>query len=239
MTGVQAFLRDDLTVFCREAPSEFNDHQREVFCVFSGSGVARLREYLNGGGTNTPLETGVIESDDEEGEAPAPPTHRHMPNGMPWPHGDQDGMEDEDMDDDETPVEGQGPMPHGLPGLGATGHLVDMHMNSSPGTDNVQIMATPQGLGLSQRELIYDRFHERIQSWDGVGGAMWAHGPSYGGAGPSGTMQTLPSQAMSQSGPSTGIQTTMGNDTAASPPSMREAQHMMGAVNMVDSEEGA
>jgi F-box and leucine-rich repeat protein GRR1 len=27
--------------------SEFNDHQRDVFCVFSGIGVQRLRNYLN------------------------------------------------------------------------------------------------------------------------------------------------------------------------------------------------
>ena len=26
---------------------EFNEHQRNVFCVFSGNGVSRLREYLN------------------------------------------------------------------------------------------------------------------------------------------------------------------------------------------------
>lgn len=47
MTGVQAFLREELLAFCREAPPEFNEHQRDVFCVFSGTGVARLREYLN------------------------------------------------------------------------------------------------------------------------------------------------------------------------------------------------
>ncbi|KAK5090983.1 SCF ubiquitin ligase complex subunit [Lithohypha guttulata] len=46
LTGVQAFLRDDLTRFCREAPTEFTHVQRDVFCVFSGDGVARLREYL-------------------------------------------------------------------------------------------------------------------------------------------------------------------------------------------------
>jgi hypothetical protein len=27
--------------------ADFNDHQRDVFCVFSGNGVNRLREYLN------------------------------------------------------------------------------------------------------------------------------------------------------------------------------------------------
>ncbi|WPG98860.1 Hypothetical protein R9X50_00165800 [Acrodontium crateriforme] len=47
LTGVQAFLRDELLAFCREAPPEFNDHQRDVFCVFSGTGVSRLREFLN------------------------------------------------------------------------------------------------------------------------------------------------------------------------------------------------
>lgn len=44
---MQAFLRDELLSFCREAPQEFNDHQRDVFCVFSGHGVARLRDHLN------------------------------------------------------------------------------------------------------------------------------------------------------------------------------------------------
>jgi F-box and leucine-rich repeat protein GRR1 len=47
LTGVQAFLRDELLTFCREAPPEFNEHQRDVFCVFSGTGVARLRDFLN------------------------------------------------------------------------------------------------------------------------------------------------------------------------------------------------
>jgi hypothetical protein len=46
LTGVQAFLREDLTRFCREAPPEFTHPQRDVFCVFSGDGVSRLREYL-------------------------------------------------------------------------------------------------------------------------------------------------------------------------------------------------
>lgn len=48
LTGVQAFhARDDLTRFCREAPPEFTHVQRDVFCVFSGEGVSRLRDYLN------------------------------------------------------------------------------------------------------------------------------------------------------------------------------------------------
>lgn len=44
---MQAFLREELTAFCREAPPEFTQQQREVFCVFSGDGVSRLRDFLN------------------------------------------------------------------------------------------------------------------------------------------------------------------------------------------------
>lgn len=44
---MQAFLHKDLTVFCRKAPPEFTQQQRDVFCVFSGEGVSRLRDYFN------------------------------------------------------------------------------------------------------------------------------------------------------------------------------------------------
>lgn len=47
LTGVQAFLDQELTAFCREAPPEFTQQQRDVFCVFSGDGVTRLRDHLN------------------------------------------------------------------------------------------------------------------------------------------------------------------------------------------------
>ncbi|KAI0995223.1 SCF E3 ubiquitin ligase complex F-box protein [Podosphaera aphanis] len=47
LTGVQAFLRRDLEQFCRAAPPEFTEHQRNVFCVFSGQGVLGLRQHLN------------------------------------------------------------------------------------------------------------------------------------------------------------------------------------------------
>ncbi|KAF3118423.1 SCF ubiquitin ligase complex subunit, partial [Orbilia oligospora] len=47
LTGVVCFLRKDLTRFCRPPPNEFNEHQRAVFCVFSGPGVAKLRNHLN------------------------------------------------------------------------------------------------------------------------------------------------------------------------------------------------
>ncbi|KAK3984748.1 SCF E3 ubiquitin ligase complex F-box protein grrA [Cladorrhinum sp. PSN332] len=47
LTGVPAFLRSDLEQFSRDAPQEFTEHQRSVFCVFSGQGVASLRRHLN------------------------------------------------------------------------------------------------------------------------------------------------------------------------------------------------
>ena len=47
LTGVQGFLRDEFQQFGREPPDEFTAHQRTVFCVFSGNGVNRLRQYLD------------------------------------------------------------------------------------------------------------------------------------------------------------------------------------------------
>lgn len=47
LTGVHAFLRNEFQQFGREPPPEFTEHQRSVFCVFSGNCVKRLRDYLN------------------------------------------------------------------------------------------------------------------------------------------------------------------------------------------------
>ncbi|KAK7207880.1 hypothetical protein BZA70DRAFT_233904 [Myxozyma melibiosi] len=47
LTGIPAFLRPELTQYCREPPQEFNSHQQSVFCVFSGPGVTKLRQHLN------------------------------------------------------------------------------------------------------------------------------------------------------------------------------------------------
>lgn len=47
LTGVPSFMREDLLQFCREPPAEFTQHQQQVFCVFSGQGVKRLRDHLN------------------------------------------------------------------------------------------------------------------------------------------------------------------------------------------------
>ncbi|KKA26324.1 hypothetical protein TD95_003516 [Thielaviopsis punctulata] len=47
LTAVSAFLNEDFQKLGRSPPPEFTDHQRELFCVFSGSGVSNLRDFLN------------------------------------------------------------------------------------------------------------------------------------------------------------------------------------------------
>lgn len=68
LTGVPSFRRADLQSYCRSPPKvcsgcsspscllqlsnspycqEFNAHQQQSFCVYSGRGVAELRRYLN------------------------------------------------------------------------------------------------------------------------------------------------------------------------------------------------
>ncbi|VUC21700.1 unnamed protein product [Clonostachys rosea] len=47
LTGVAAFQRDEFQPFCRPAPQEFTQHQRNVFCVFSGNMVSDFRRFLN------------------------------------------------------------------------------------------------------------------------------------------------------------------------------------------------
>jgi F-box and leucine-rich repeat protein GRR1 len=47
LTGVAAFQRDDFQPYCRTAPTDFTQHQRDVFCVFSGPQVSKFRDFLN------------------------------------------------------------------------------------------------------------------------------------------------------------------------------------------------
>ncbi|KAI0145103.1 RNI-like protein [Xylariaceae sp. FL1272] len=99
LTGVPAFLRDDLDNFCREAPKDFTEHQRAVFCVFSGNGVTGLREYLNTREEFAEFRQGRPQ---RRRAAVAPPA-----NGTAAPAPDIDGFEDGDgVDDDEDLAEG-------------------------------------------------------------------------------------------------------------------------------------
>ncbi|TFK55512.1 RNI-like protein [Heliocybe sulcata] len=46
LTGIPSFRRAELQRFCRVPPQEFNQTQREQFCVYSGKGISQLRDYL-------------------------------------------------------------------------------------------------------------------------------------------------------------------------------------------------
>lgn len=47
LTGISAFLRREITQYCRDPPPDFNETQKSSFCVFSGQGVNQLRNHLN------------------------------------------------------------------------------------------------------------------------------------------------------------------------------------------------
>ncbi|KAK3176045.1 hypothetical protein OEA41_007367 [Lepraria neglecta] len=95
LTGVQAFyLREDLINYCREAPPEFTEHQRHVFCVFSGDGVNKLRAYLNEIGPEIAYDTEGTMYDDREGDDMD--TDQHLPGLM---HATGINDDDDDMDE--------------------------------------------------------------------------------------------------------------------------------------------
>ncbi|KAI0536159.1 hypothetical protein GGR58DRAFT_405184 [Xylaria digitata] len=129
LTGVPAFLRDDLDRFCREAPPDFTEHQRAVFCVFSGTGVAGLRHHLNTreefaeyreGRSQRRRAGGIAVTN--AGQGPLP--FVEVPE-------DGDGLEDDDMGDGSDLIDfnadltnlAHNPLPPGTtlpPGLNAT-----------------------------------------------------------------------------------------------------------------------
>jgi F-box and leucine-rich repeat protein GRR1 len=123
LTGVQAFLRNDLEAFCREAPPgklfhaspflillmsriEFTEHQRNVFCVFSGVGVSRLRDHLN------QYEHPAMRDDDEDDfdQQTMAGDDQNMTGMMAAPHSISivNVDDDEDADGDEELEDGEG-----------------------------------------------------------------------------------------------------------------------------------
>ncbi|TAQ89030.1 hypothetical protein B7494_g2617 [Chlorociboria aeruginascens] len=90
--SLSAFLRQDLEQYCREAPPE---HQRNVFCVFSGIGVQGLRVHLN---KIKPVESEI--NDEFEGPNIDPDDDQTMTGmmGAAALNGDEDDG-DEDLDD--------------------------------------------------------------------------------------------------------------------------------------------
>ncbi|KAK0720259.1 hypothetical protein B0H67DRAFT_483629 [Lasiosphaeris hirsuta] len=110
LTGVQAFLRDDLEIYCRDAPPEFTEHQRSVFCVFSGQGVVGLRKYLNHERAFADLR--VIPTSGDAGSHPLPPPPPDLPTTLPsgvahvhnpdsaFEDGEPDAVDDDDALED-------------------------------------------------------------------------------------------------------------------------------------------
>lgn len=47
LTGISAFLRREFTQYCRDPPPDFTENQKLSFCVFSGAGVTKLRNYMD------------------------------------------------------------------------------------------------------------------------------------------------------------------------------------------------
>ncbi|KAI0124168.1 F-box domain-containing protein [Xylariales sp. AK1849] len=95
LTGVPAFLRDDLDSFCREAPPDFTEHQRQVFCVFSGNGVAGLKRYLN----NKPEFAEFLEPSERSQRQAATNNGTLQIPDIPDGFEDIDVVEDDDMGD--------------------------------------------------------------------------------------------------------------------------------------------
>ena len=140
LTGVQAFLRDDLDTFSRPAPPgkesplksleewafadnstpEFTEHQRSVFCVFSGQGVVSLRRHLT---------RATEEGRRQARNIPAPEVYSEVlipdPVGSGL-DGDPDALEEEDIPDGSEMVIDTQPLLHNPfnSGLGHLGQVV-------------------------------------------------------------------------------------------------------------------
>lgn len=132
LTGVHEFLRDDILQHCREAPTEFNDHQRDVFCVFSGPGVIHLRRHLSDNYPSPPQSEADMD-EDLDGLAPPPPPNHHFFANQQQPfqfqflgHGFANGQHHQ------LPIM---PAPLGVPGavFGAHDHLGGMHPGPGAG----------------------------------------------------------------------------------------------------------
>ncbi|KAI1174401.1 hypothetical protein F4777DRAFT_383885 [Nemania sp. FL0916] len=102
LTGVPAFLRDDLDKFCREAPADFTDHQRAVFCVFSGTGVIDLRHHFKVKPEFREYQQGGRQTHRQPQQRAGVVVNNHPdPGPIPDTEGfeDGDGLEDDDMGD--------------------------------------------------------------------------------------------------------------------------------------------
>lgn len=84
-----------------DARTEFTEHQRNMFCVFSGPGVNKLRDYLNEDPPSIYDTEGTMYDDREaeDGEADQQVTGMMHATGL-------GGVDDEDMNDEDEAGEG-------------------------------------------------------------------------------------------------------------------------------------
>ncbi|KAL2268939.1 hypothetical protein VTJ83DRAFT_3785 [Remersonia thermophila] len=136
LTGVQAFLRGDLEQFSRPAPAEFTEHQRSVFCVFSGQGVVNLRRHLN-----NILAAEYHESREPSAPRNAPPTasvvSQILPPELAFADGDVDAAEMEDEEGDDTAPDGPAVAPP--PASNPVIPVVQQAMPAHTGVDNAEL----------------------------------------------------------------------------------------------------
>nr|VWO95232.1 Ubiquitin ligase complex F-box protein GRR1, putative [Ganoderma boninense] len=99
LTGIPAFRRAELQQFCRPPPSDFNTTQRAAFCVYSGKGVAELRDFLADlfASITNELATSNDTDYDDDFEDEAHDRYRSSRSRDPDPD-----ILDEDDDDDEA-----------------------------------------------------------------------------------------------------------------------------------------
>ncbi|KAI0326667.1 RNI-like protein [Cubamyces sp. BRFM 1775] len=95
LTGIPAFRRPELQQFCRQPPAEFNSQQRAAFCVYSGHGVAALRDFLADLFATITNELATSNDTDYEDE------FDEMDPSEPRPARDGEVLEEEDDDDDD------------------------------------------------------------------------------------------------------------------------------------------
>ncbi|EJF62777.1 RNI-like protein, partial [Dichomitus squalens LYAD-421 SS1] len=106
LTGIPAFRRAELQQFCRPPPSDFNTTQRAAFCVYSGKGVAELREFLAELFKSITNELVTSNDTDYDDDFEEDEVNHHSSRRDPDPE-----ILDEDDDDDDAASEEMAPPP--------------------------------------------------------------------------------------------------------------------------------
>ncbi|EIW61436.1 RNI-like protein [Trametes versicolor FP-101664 SS1] len=101
LTGIPAFRRAELQQFCRAPPQEFNSQQRAAFCVYSGHGVAKLRDFL--ADLFATITNELATSNDTDYEDDFDDAEQVEPRTAP--DGEGDALEEDDDEEDDTASE--------------------------------------------------------------------------------------------------------------------------------------